>query len=128
MNNVSVFVKTLVCLTFIWCLAENILPEKSIKKYTSYIYGLLVISMALSFFTTIDFEKNYTGNFDTQPYENNTAYIKNLFEEKLSNLLSEKFEDKSIRVELTDACKIKNIYCENKETYDAIVRYLDENK
>ena len=56
MNSVSIFVKSLVTLTFMWCIAENILPEKSIKKYSSYIYGLIIISMTISVFTYVDFD------------------------------------------------------------------------
>ncbi len=126
MNSVSVFVKTLVALTFVWCIAESILPEKSIKKFSSYIYGLVVISMALSVFTSVDYNNFIVMDFGTKTYQTND-YLKNMYEEKLQNALSEKFGDPSVRVELTNEYKIKNIYCDNKETYDAIMRYLNEN-
>ena len=126
MNSVSVFVKTLVALTFVWCIAESILPDKSIKKFSSYIYGLVVISMALSVFTSVDYDNFIVMDFGTKTYQTND-YLKNMYEEKLQNALSEKFGDSSVRVELTNEYKIKNIYCDNKETYDAIMRYLNEN-
>lgn len=126
MNSVSVFVKTLVALTFMWCIAESVLPEKSIKKFSSYIYGLVIISMALSVFTSVDYDNFSIADFDTETYQSND-YLKNVYEEKLQNALSEKFGDSSVRVELTNEYKIKNIYCDNKETYDAIMRYLNEN-
>lgn len=126
MNSVSVFVKTLVALTFMWCIAESVLPEKSIKKFSSYIYGLVIISMALSVFTSVDYDNFSIADFDTETYQSND-YLKNVYEEKLQNALVEKFGDSSVRVELTNEYKIKNIYCDNKETYDAIMRYLNEN-
>ena len=126
MNSVSMFVKTLVALTFVWCIAESILPEKSIKKYSSYIYGLVIISMALSVFTSIDYDDFKIVDYSMESEKTND-YLKTMYEEKLESALSEKFDDTSVRVELTDEYKIKNIYCDNKETYDAIMRYLNEN-
>ncbi len=127
MNSVGIFVKTLVALTLLWCIAENILPEKSIKKYSSYIYGLIVISMAVSVFTSIDYNSFYTNDYNMESVGYNNNYIKNLYEEKLETILREKFDDESIRIELTDECKIKNVYCDSKETYDNVVGYLYEN-
>ena len=126
MNSVSIFVKSLVTLTFMWCIAENILPEKSIKKYSSYIYGLIIISMTISVFTSVDFDDFRIVDFNMQSVKTND-YLKTMYEEKLGRALSEKFDDTSVRVELTDEYKIKNIYCDNKKTYDAIMRYLNEN-
>lgn len=126
MNSVSMFVKTLVALTFVWCIAESILPEKSIKKYSSYIYGLVIISMALSVFTSVDYDDFKIVDYSVESEKTND-YLKTMYEEKLESALSEKFDDTSVRVELTDEYKIKNIYCDNKETYDAIMRYLNEN-
>lgn len=126
MNSVSIFVKSLVTLTFMWCIAENILPEKSIKKYSSYIYGLIIISMTISVFTSVDFDDFRIVDFNMQSVKTND-YLKTMYEEKLESALSEKFDDTSVRVELTDEYKIKNIYCDNKKTYDAIMRYLNEN-
>ena len=126
MNSVSMFVKTLVALTFVWCIAESILPEKSIKKYSSYIYGLVIISMALSVFTSVDYDDFKIVDYSVESEKTND-YLKTMYEENLENALSEKFDDTSVRVELTDEYKIKNIYCDNKETYDAIMRYLNEN-
>ena len=126
MNSVSMFVKTLVALTFVWCIAESILPEKSIKKYSSYIYGLVIISMALSVFTSVDYDDFKIVDYSVESEKTND-YLKTMYEEKLGSALSEKFDDTSVRVELTDEYKIKNIYCDNKKTYDAIMRYLNEN-
>ena len=126
MNSVSMFVKTLVALTFVWCIAESILPEKSIKKYSSYIYGLVIISMALSVFTSVDYDDFKIVDYSVESEKTND-YLKTMYEEKLESALSEKFDDTSVRVELTNEYKIKNIYCDNKETYDAIMRYLNEN-
>ena len=127
MNSVGVFVKSLVALTFLWCIAENVLPEKSIKKYSSYIYGLIVISMALSVFTSIDYDSFFISDYTMESTGNNNYYVRNLYEEKLEKILREKFDDESIKVDLTDECKIENIFCDSKETYDNVMRYLYES-
>ena len=127
MNSVGIFVKTLVALTLLWCIAENVLPEKSIKKYSSYIYGLIVISMAVSLFTSLDYDNFFVGDYTIEPTGYNNNYLRNLYEEKLEKVLREKFDDESISVELTDECKIENIYCDSKETYDNVMGYLYEN-
>ncbi len=127
MNSVNIFVKSLVVITFIWCIAECIMPQKNIIKYSSFTYGLIVISMVVSLFTTIDFE-----NFNIKAYNDDTiiysnVYLKELYEKKTEDMLIEKFGDNSIKIELTDDFKIKSIYCENKEKYNEIVRFLNEN-
>lgn len=126
MDSVSLFVKTIVVITFMWCIAEAVLPENSMRKYSSFIYGLVIISMAVSVFTKIDFN-DFTAYDNTEKLsEYNSSYLKNLYEERISNALTEKFGDNSIRVELTDDYKINNIYCDDQKTYDDIMRYLNE--
>ena len=126
MNSVGIFVKTLVALSFVWCIGESVLPDKSFKNLSSFIYGIIVVSMALSLFTAVDYDAFDVIDFNVDKSSNNN-YLVSLYEEKLEDALSEKFGDDSVRVELTDDFKVKNIYCDNKETYDAIMRYLNEN-
>lgn len=126
MGSVSLFVKTVVALTFIWCIAEAVLPENSMQKYSSFIYGLVVISLAVSVFTTMDYDNMFVYGGSTNISEYNSNYLKDLYEDKLESVLTEKFGDDSVRVELTDEYKIEKIYCENQKTYDDIMRYLNE--
>lgn len=126
MGSVSLFVKTVVALTFIWCIAEAVLPENSMQKYSSFIYGLVVISLAVSVFTTMDYDNMFVYGDSKNISEYNSNYLKDLYEDKLESVLTEKFGDDSVRVELTDEYKIEKIYCENQKTYDDIMRYLNE--
>lgn len=126
MNSVSLFIKSLVTITFMWCLAELILPDHSVKKYSSFVYGLVIISLTISVFMGIDYNSFLSFENDLSINENNSDYIKQLYEKKIEKALSEKFSDKSIKVQLNDQYKIEKIKCENQETYDEIVRYLNE--
>ena len=76
-------------------------------------------------FTSVDYDNFKLLDFDTETVKNNN-YLKTIYEEKLESAFSEKFNDTSVRVELTDEYKIKNVYCDDKKTYDAIMRYLNE--
>lgn len=126
MDSVSLFVKSVITITFLWCIAEVILPESKMQKYSSFIYGLIVISLTTSVFVNFDFENllDNTTSIDTGTYNN--QYLKTLYEERLENILIEKFGDDSIDVELTDEYMISNIYCDDKKTYDDIMRYINE--
>ncbi len=126
MDNVSVFVKTIISITFMWCIAESVIPDNSMQKYSSFIYGLVIISLTVSVFAKLDYNSFFihSNNVETAQYADD--YLKTIYEDKINNALSEKFGDNSIRVELTDEYKIKNIHCKNKKTYDDVMRYLNE--
>ncbi len=126
MDSVSMFVKTVIIISFMWCVAEAVLPESSVRKYSSFIYGLIIISLMLSTVTELNFDKLKVYSDNTQISESNEIYIKELYENKISELLTEKFGDKSIKVELTDDYKIKKILCNDKQTGEEIMRYLNE--
>ncbi|MEE1043404.1 MAG: stage III sporulation protein AF [Clostridia bacterium] len=126
MDNISVFVKTIIVISFMWCIAEMIMPDNSTQKYSSFIYGLIVISLTVSAFTKLNFNDFYTQINVDKNTEYNTAYIKTVYKNKLEDILSEKFDDHSISVELDDEYKIKSIDCDNQKTYDDIMRYLNE--
>lgn len=126
MDSVSLFVKTIIAITFMWCIAETILPDNAMQKYSSFIYGLVIISLTVSVFTKIDFNDFFTQTATVNLSEYNSSYLKGLYEDRLELTLKEKFGDESIKVELTDEYKIKNIYCDNQKTHDDIMRYLNE--
>ena len=126
MDNINLFVKTIIAITFMWCIAEALLPDNSMQKYSSFIYGLIIISLTISIFTKMDFDSFLIKPINKNLIEYNNSYLKNLYEDKLKTVLVEKFGDNSIQVELTDEYKIKEIICENQETYENIMRYLNE--
>lgn len=128
MNSVSLFVKTLVVITFMWCIAEVMLPENSIRKYSSFVYGLVIISLFVSAFTNMEYDKIFAFENTQNREEYNNLILKEVYEEKLGNVLIKKFGDESICVELTEDYKIKKISCKSKETYDDIMRYLNGQK
>lgn len=126
MDSVSLFVKTIVTVTFMWCMAEAVLPENSMQKYSSFVYGLVIISLAISVFTNLKYEKIFVPDNTANISEYNSDYIKKLYEKNLEKILTEKFGDNSLKVELTDDYKIKKISCDSKKTYDDVMRYLNE--
>jgi len=125
MNNLINILKIIVALTFLYCIVEQILPNKSYKKYISFIYGIISILTIINGFSNVSFDyKNYS--YDTYKCESE-KYLKEVYELKLTKLLSDKFNDNTISVILDDNYKIKNIECKNKETYESIMRYLNES-
>lgn len=126
MDNVSLFVKTIIAITFMWSVAEVALPDNSMQKYSSLIYGLVIISLTVSLFTKIEFEDFFKQADIEDVSQYNNEYLKNLYEDKLEDTLRDKFGDSSLEAELTDDYKIKNIKCKKQQTYDDIMRYLNE--
>ena len=126
MSSVGSFVKIIVVLTFLWCIVEMILPENSMKKYSSFVYGLVIISLGVSIFTNVDYNNFYVFENSTNISDNNKSYLRNLYEENLEKALIKKTGDDSINIELTEEYKIKKINCDSQETYDDIMRYLNE--
>ena len=128
MNSVDMFVRSIIVITFIWCIAECIMPENYAKKNSPFIYGIIIISMTVSLFTKIDFESFFKIAEIENSGEYNNSYLKNLYEEKLEDALIKKYNNHSIEVELTDEYKLKRIYCNDKKIYEDIMRNINETK
>lgn len=127
MNNINMFVKLIIALTFVWAIGENMLPDNNIKKYTGYIYGLLLVTCIVSLVVDIkdfDYSFVYSDLEDVSKY--NSEYLKSLYEDNLEGILRDKFKDDSINVELSEDYNIESISCENSETYEEIKRYFNE--
>ena len=127
MNNISIFVKMVIALTFVWAIGENMLPDNNIKKYTGLVYGLLLITCAVSLVVDM---KNFDYSFAYSDLGNvskyNNEYLKSLYEDNLEGVLRDKFKDDTINVELSEDYNIESISCENSETYEEIKRYFNE--
>lgn len=127
MNNISIFVKMVIALTFVWAIGENMLPDNNIKKYTGFVYGLLLITCAVSLVVDM---KNFDYSFAYSDLGNvskyNNEYLKSLYEDNLEGVLRDKFKDDTINVELSEDYNIESISCENSETYEEIKRYFNE--
>lgn len=127
MNNINMFVKLIIALTFVWAIGENMLPDNNIKKYTGYIYGLLLVTCIVSFVVDIkDFDYSFVYSDLEDVSEYNSEYLKSLYEDNLEGILRDKFKDDSINVELSEDYNIESISCENSETYEEIKRYFNE--
>ena len=127
MNNISIFVKMVIAFTFVWAIGENMLPDNNIKKYTGFVYGLLLITCAVSLVVDMknfDYSFVYSDLGDVSEY--NTEYLKSLYEDNLEGILRDKFKDDSINVELSEDYNIESISCENSQTYEEIKRYFNE--
>ena len=127
MDNISIFVKMVIALTFVWAIGENMLPDNNIKKYTGFVYGLLLITCAVSLVVDMknfDYSFVYSDLGDVSEY--NTEYLKSLYEDNLEGILQDKFGDDSISVKLSADYKIESIKCKNSKTYDEIKRYFNE--
>ena len=127
MNNINMFVKLIIALTFVWAIGENMLPDNNIKKYTGCIYGLLLVTCIVSLVVDIkdfDYSIVYSDLEDVSEY--NSEYLKSLYEDNLEGILRDKFKDDSINVELSEDYNIESISCENSETYEEIKRYFNE--
>lgn len=127
MNNINMFVKLIIALTFVWAIGENMLPDNNIKKYTGYIYGLLLVTCIVSLVVDIkDFDYSFVYSDLEDVSEYNSEYLKSLYEDNLEGILKDKFKDDSINVELSEDYNIESISCENSETYEEIKRYFNE--
>lgn len=127
MNNINMFVKLIIALTFVWSIGENMLPDNNIKKYTGYIYGLLLVTCIVSLVVDIkDFDYSFVYSDLEDVSEYNSEYLKSLYEDNLEGILRDKFKDDSINVELSEDYNIESISCENSETYEEIKRYFNE--
>ena len=127
MNNINMFVKLIIALTFVWAIGENMLPDNNIKKYTGYIYGLLLVTCIVSLVVDIkDFDYSFVYSDLEDVSEYNSEYLKSLYEDNLEGILRDKFKDDSINVELSEDYNIEGISCENSETYEEIKRYFNE--
>lgn len=127
MENINALVKTVIVISFMWSLAEYIIPQSKLNKYTEFVYGLLIMSVIMTAIFNAkpseflpDFEDTYTTEAYTQ------GYLTDLYEKELENILVDKFSDESIDIELGDDYKITNITCKNQETYQKIMGYLNE--
>lgn len=127
MNNINMFVKLIIALTFVWAIGENMLPDNNIKKYTGYIYGLLLVTCIVSLVVDIkDFDYSFVYSDLEDVSEYNSEYLKSLYEDNLEGILRDKFKDDSINVVLSEDYNIESISCENSETYEEIKRYFNE--
>lgn len=127
MENVNALIKTVIVISFMWSIAESTLPQSDLNKYTEFVYGLIIMSVIVSAIVNVDsrdFFPDFEGAYNS--YEYTDGYLKGLYEEKLEQILIEKFDDEDIDVELDDEYKISNIFCENIETYEKIMGYLNE--
>ena len=127
MNNINMFVKLIIALTFVWAIGENMLPDNNIQKYTGYIYGLLLVTCIVSLVVDIkDFDYSFVYSDLEDVSEYNSEYLKSLYEDNLEGILRDKFKDDSINVVLSEDYNIESISCENSETYEEIKRYFNE--
>ena len=126
MYSVSLFVKAVVSITFLWCIAELVMPVTGMKKYSSFIYGLIIVSLTVSVFVNLDYENLFSVSTQNDVSKYNKEYLKSLYEERLERVLIEKFGDDSIDVELTDDYMLNKISCDDEEIYDNIMRYINE--
>ena len=127
MNNINMFVKLIIALTFVWAIGENMLPDNNMKKYTGYIYGLLLVTCIVSLVVDIkDFDYSFVYSDLEDVSEYNSEYLKSLYEDNLEGILRVKFKDDSINVELSEDYNIESISCDNSETYEEIKRYFNE--
>ena len=127
MENINALVKTIIVVTFIWSLSERLLSRSNIVKYTEFVYGLVIMTITVSSIINIkpyEFIPDISGAQKTTHYTQD--YLKQVYEENLEKILSEKLNDKNIYVNLDDDYKITDITCKNKSTYDKIMGYLYE--
>ena len=126
MNTISLFSKTLIILTFIWCITESIMPENYIRKNISFVYGIIIISYFFKCLSGIDL--TVLDNWDSKTkYQTTTQeYIKEVYERCVEDALKDKYKNESIVAELTDEYKIKKIYCDDEKITEEIMRDLIE--
>lgn len=125
MDSISYVAKTVIAITLVWCIAENMLPDKRYKKYSSFIYGIVIISVFFSISVkSFDAENIFSfsnDNIDTSASKN----LVEIYEDKLEMIMKDKFNDSTINIELTDDYKIKSIKCRDEKTYQKIMGYLN---
>lgn len=126
MISVSLFVKSIITISFLWCLAESILPDGALRKNFNFIYGLVLITMAFNIFLNFDSDNLFKYEFDVESDLKKNEYLKELYEERLEAVLREKYNNASIETTLTDDYKVERIYCDDTEIYNSIMRDLNE--
>ena len=127
MESINALVKTIIAISFMWCLAENIMPQSQLNKYTEYIYGLIITTVIISAIIKVnpdDFLPDFENTYNTDLYTQD--YLREVYELKLEQILIEKVNDKNISVELDDDYKITDITCKNQATYEKIMGYINE--
>lgn len=127
MNSMGLFAKSVIATTFLWAFLQSIMPGEKYKKCSDFVYGLVIISMVVSL--ALNIEQFEVSDFlsDTGAVSNySNSYILDLYEQKLSEALQKKFDDKSIKAELDENYKIVSITCDNKTTQKEIEEYLNE--
>lgn len=127
MNSMGLFAKSVIATTFLWTFLQSIMPGEKYKKCSDFVYGLVIISMVVSL--ALNIEQFEVSDFlsDTGAVSNySNSYILDLYEQKLSEALQKKFDDKSIKAELDENYKIVSITCDNKTTQKEIEEYLNE--
>lgn len=127
MENINALVKMVIVISFMWSIVENLMPQSQLNKYTEYIYGLIIMSVIISAILNINpnnFLPDYTLATDTGLYTQD--YLRGVYEENFEHILCEKFNDKSIEVELDDNYRITDITCQSQATYEKIMGYLNE--
>ncbi len=126
MGNVSLFVKAVIVISFLWCIAESLLTDCSLKKNFNFVYGIILISMVFNFFLKLDVENLFEYEEYTGDTGQSVNYIKEMYEERLESVLRDKYKNNSIEAKLTDDFKIDSIYCDDSEIYNSIMRDLNE--
>lgn len=127
MENINALIKTIIVVSFMWCLAENIMPQSQLNKYTEFIYGLIIMTVTISAIINVnpkDFLPDFEGTYNADLYTQ--SYLREVYEQKLEQILIEKFNDENINVELDDDYRIADITCQNQTTYEKIMGYLNE--
>lgn len=127
MEGINTLVKTIIVISFMWCMAENIMPQSQLNKYTEFIYGLIIMTVTVSAIINVnpndflpDIKRTYNGDI----YER--GYLKEVYEQKLEQILTDKFSDEHINVELNDEYRITDITCRDQATCEKIMRYIYE--
>lgn len=123
MGSVLSLAKIIIVLTFIWTFAECMLPDSKYKKYTDFIYGLILTAAVASFIANFNFEVPAAEEYDVGAVYG-SGYVKSLYETEAEKLLREKFGDASIEITLNDDCTLKSLKCKDKQIYNRIKEYL----
>ena len=126
MGSVSLFVKSIIIISFLWCLGESILPHLSLKKNFNFIYGIIIISMVFNLFLNFDTENLFEFEGSITDTHQSKEYLKEIYEQRLEQVLKDKYKNNSIEAKLTDDYKVQSIYCDDSEVYNKIMRDLNE--
>lgn len=127
MGNVSLFVKSIIVISFLWCLGENVLPDSNLKKNFNFVYGIIIISIVFNYFLKFDRDNLFVyEKYIDDNNKQNKQYLTELYEERLEAVLRDKYKNNSVSAKLTDDFKVESIYCDDNEIYDKIMRDLNE--